>query len=93
MQPSRPELPSAPVAPLDPVSVIPSNAPVINTATPAEGTNVIPSYFSGNSASELVLDYEEIVYNDCDLYPQFVLGHTSPLARHLFEHGVDISTA
>ncbi len=39
------------------------------------------------------LHNEVIVYNDCDVYPEFVLGHTSPLARHLFEHGVDISAA
>ena len=49
-------------APLDPVSVIPSNALVINPATPAEGT-VVPSYFSGNSAPELVSDYREDGHN------------------------------
>ena len=62
MQPSPPKLPPAPAAPLDPVSVIPSNASVINPATPAEGTGV-PSYFSGNSAPELVSDYREDGHN------------------------------
>ena len=35
---------------------------MINTATPAEGT-VVPSYFSGNSAPELVSDYREDGHN------------------------------
>ena len=39
------------------------------------------------------LHNEVIVYNDCDVYPEFVLGHSSPMARHLNEYGVTLRAA
>jgi hypothetical protein len=39
------------------------------------------------------LHNEVIVYNDCDVYPEFVLGHTSPTARHLAKYGISVIEA
>ena len=45
------------------------------------------------TAKCLQLHNEVIVYNDCDVYPEFVLGHTSPAARHLSEYGINVVAA
>ena len=45
------------------------------------------------TAKCLQLHNEVIVYNDCDVYPEFVLGHTSPTARHLAKYGISVIEA
>ena len=45
------------------------------------------------TAKCLQLHNEIIVYNDCDVYPEFVLGHTSPAARHLSEYDINVVAA